>query len=250
MVAGAGAGPGALGVAAAGLGGAYLLLLGRRPFPGSGLLKCAPVALLAGACALAAPPPGRAGGGRASSRGLLVAGLLLSAGGDVALELDHGSPRAGAGSPFFLAGLGLFLLAHLCYTAAFAGGRGARGAPLSSRGRVACAGTAAFAAGFLAVLWDDLGGAMRAPVAAYAGSLAAMAIAAVAHRAGPGHAPRVLGAYLFVASDALLGLRQFKFRGAPPGGAAYEFAVMAAYYGAQACLARAQHLDAAPAARA
>ena len=245
---------GALGAAAAGLGGAYLALLGRRPFPGSGLLKCAPVALLAGACAVAAPPAGgdagRAGGGRASPQRLLAAGLLLSAGGDVALELDHGARRAGGGSPFFLAGLGFFRLAHLCYIGAFAGGRDARGVPLSLRGRAACVGTAAFAVGFLAVLWNDVGGAMRGPVAAYSASLAAMAIAAVAHRAGPGYTPRVLGAYLFVASDSLLGLRQFKFRGAPPGGAAYELAVMATYYGAQACIARALLLDAAPQKRA
>ena len=249
-MAGAGGGGGGLGAAAAGLGGAYLALLGKRPFPGSGLLKCAPVALLAGACAVAAPPPGRGGGGRALPQRLLAAGLMLSAGGDVALELDHGTPRAGGGSPFFLAGLGFFLLAHLCYIGAFAGGRDARGAPLSLRGRAACIGTAAFAVGFLAVLWDDVGGAMRGPVAAYAGSLAAMAIAAVAHRAGPGYAPRVLGAYLFVASDSLLGLRQFKFRGVAPGGAAYELAVMTTYYGAQACIARALLLDAAPHKRA
>ena len=234
---------GALGAAAAGAGGAYLALLGRRPFWGSGALKCAPAVLLAGAC-VRAPGAGGAGGGH--TRGLVAAGLLLSAGGDVALEIDSGA-RAGGGSAMFLAGLGFFLAAHICYVAAFARGAPASTSALSPQKWAACAATAVFACGFVGVLWGDLGAAMRAPVAAYATALAAMAVTAVVHEAGPGHLTRILGAYLFVASDSLLGLRQFKFRGAPPGGMAYELAVMSTYFGAQTLIARALLVDAASA---
>ncbi len=78
------------------------LLPGVHPYPGSFVLKVIPI--LALAALLLRNVPGLQGK-------LLFAGMLLSGAGDVILDID----RVG----LFIPGLVAFLLAHVCYIAAF-----------------------------------------------------------------------------------------------------------------------------------
>lgn len=83
---------------------AFLVLLPvAHPYPGSAAIKVLPILALAGL--LLRRVPGVQGK-------LMFAGMLLSGTGDVILDID----RVG----LFIPGLVAFLLAHLCYIAAFA----------------------------------------------------------------------------------------------------------------------------------
>jgi uncharacterized membrane protein YhhN len=116
------------------------------------------------------------------ARGIL-AGLVFSWGGDIALQFE--------GRLWFVAGMVLFLGAHLCYITTFlkAGAR--------PRAWVAAAYGIVLVASLL-VLWKPLG-AMALPMTLYAVALAAMAtLAASVH-------PLVgLGGLLFLVSDFLI----------------------------------------------
>jgi uncharacterized membrane protein YhhN len=131
----------------------------------------------------------------------LLAGLVLSLGGDVALLW----PQQG-----FLPGLVSFLLAHLAYLRAFTRDTRFAARPL------AFAAYAAVAGALLAVLWTGVPGPMRVPVLVYVAALASMAAQALArwwqHRSSPAagsmrHA--AVGAALFVCSDALIAIDRF-----------------------------------------
>lgn len=149
----------------------------------------------------------------------IALGLLLSALGDVLLELPSG----------FVPGLCAFLLAHCAYLAAFLGETRAprllRGLPFLAYGLA-----------LYALLARGLG-ALAAPVGVYAAALSAMqwrAAAclgsgmrgATAERLGFG------GALLFALSDSLIGLDRFH---APLPGARY--AIIALYWAGQTGLA-------------
>jgi len=146
----------------------------------------------------------RRGGHGTPMRRALLAGLLLSLVGDVALLW----PQQG-----FLPGLVAFLLAHLAYLWAFT--RGVRLAAWPA----AFAAYAALAAGVLALLWPGVPGPLRLPVLAYVLCLAAMAAqTASAWRAtwpqGDLACTRRLagaaaGGLLFLTSDALLATNRF-----------------------------------------
>jgi uncharacterized membrane protein YhhN len=159
------------------------------------------------------------GRGEGAVRTWVIAGLLLSLVGDIALLL----PKEG-----FLPGLIAFLLAHLAYLVAFT-----RVAKFASR--PLCFGVYALVAGaILWQLWPGVPGGLRIPVIAYVVCLAAMAAqAAVVWRAG---APRggvlALGGALFVASDALLATNKFM---APLPAASLW--ILASYWAAQWCIA-------------
>lgn len=149
----------------------------------------------------------------------LLAGLVLSLAGDVALLW----PRQG-----FLAGLLSFLLAHLAYLAGFTRQR-----------RLALAAGpmlvyAVVAGAILWQLWPGVPAALRAPVAVYVVVLATMAAqAAVLWRAGlPRAGILALGGALFVASDALLATN--KFAGGLPLASLW---ILATYWSAQWCIA-------------
>lgn len=153
-------------------------------------------------------------------RRLVTLGLVASLAGDVLLMLpgDH-----------FVAGLASFLVAHLCYVAAFAGdGGGLRDAP-------AFVAVSLVAAAMLAYLWPGLG-ALRLPVVAYVAVIATMAWQALArwrHVRGTGAALAAIGAVSFLASDSALAVRRFRV----------EFplatvAVLGSYWVAQWCIAR------------
>jgi uncharacterized membrane protein YhhN len=119
---------------------------------------------------------------------LVVAGLWLSAAGDVLL--------LGKGRRAFLAGIGAFLLAHVAYAAAFA--PAARVSPWVG------AILASFAALLVRWLWPHLG-AFRAPVLAYAAAITAMLLLAL----GVGSPLVRIGAALFYASDLAVARDRF-----------------------------------------
>lgn len=127
---------------------------------------------------------------------LILAGLVLSWFGDAFLLAQ--------GEVFFLAGLGAFLLAHLCYGAAFA----VHGVSMPA---VALAAVPVFAAAFAVVHWLSPGipAAMTIPVWAYATVISAMlSLALGAWRAGAVLLVP-LGAALFFVSDLAVAMGQF-----------------------------------------
>lgn len=132
----------------------------------------------------------------------VLAGLVLSLAGDVALLW----PQQG-----FVPGLLAFLLAHLCYLVAFT-----RSARLAAE-PLAFAAYALVAGAVLSFLWPGVPPALRPPVLAYVVALAAMAAQAACwwwRARGTGlEAPARLaavGGALFVVSDALLATNKFQ----------------------------------------
>jgi alkenylglycerophosphocholine hydrolase len=135
------------------------------------------------------------------ARWVLVA-LAFSLCGDVFLMFGDG---ARASDRAFIAGLVSFLLAHVAFVAAFVQGVGAPNLP----GWLAAVVFAAI--GLLFVLLPRAG-RLKLPVLVYCLVLAGMAFAAAARHETFGDAASlraVLGALLFMVSDALLGVRRF-----------------------------------------
>jgi uncharacterized membrane protein YhhN len=166
----------------------------------------------------------RRDGGQPAIRRAVLAGLVLSLAGDVALLW----PKEG-----FLPGLIFFLLAHLTYLLAFT-------RPATFAARVAPFLFYALAAGgILSQLWPGVPAALRLPVVAYMLCLVAMAAqAAVVWRVSQhnGDAKRAallaLGGLLFVCSDALLATN--KFHTALPMASLW---ILSTYWAAQWCIA-------------
>jgi uncharacterized membrane protein YhhN len=162
---------------------------------------------------------------KALARRWVLAGLGLSLCGDVALLW----PQQG-----FLPGLLSFLLAHLCYLAAFTRG----GVRLAARW-LPFVGYALLAGALLWRLWPGVPSALRVPVLLYVVCLASMAAqAAVLGLLARGTAQQsgaarlALGGLLFVASDALLAVNRF----AVPLPYAGVW-ILASYWLAQWCIA-------------
>jgi uncharacterized membrane protein YhhN len=166
---------------------------------------------------LAVLQPGRS---RGMYRPLIVAGLVCSLAGDVFLMLP---------ADRFVAGLGSFLGAHVCYIAAFAASGGAHVTPRL------LVPFAAYSFLLVSGLWPHLG-PVKLPVAIYAGVLAAMGWLAAERwrslrtRAAAGAA---IGAVSFVASDSALALSRFVV----PFGTSTAI-VMVTYVAAQYLIAR------------
>ncbi|MHB9783904.1 lysoplasmalogenase [Stenotrophomonas maltophilia] len=166
--------------------------------------------------------------GSPSYRRAVLAGMLLSCAGDIALMLPMDA---------FVPGLLAFLLAHLCYIVAFRDGLRA------GRGLLA----AAVLLGAVAVLnvmglWPHLPAPMRTPVMAYVVVLASMAVLALARVWARPQAAEpepcsarwaAAGALLFVASDSLLAWGRFA-GGLPLA----SLLVLSTYYAAQYAIAR------------
>lgn len=169
-------------------------------------------------------------------RGTILLGLGFSLLGDIFLMLPM---------DLFLAGLGAFLLAHLCYMSAFFAGSDAR------TRLVSIALFAVFGVANLAGLLPRLENAMRVPVIAYVVALLLMAGFALARgrslRAREGAASAVavsarlaaIGAALFVVSDTLLAWN--RFGGGIPLASLW---VLATYFIAQWYIARSVDLQA------
>ncbi len=153
-------------------------------------------------------------------RWAVVAGLLFSTAGDIFLMLPRDR---------FVFGLTSFLVAHLCYLAAFT-----TGVPLGA----AWAGWLPFflaGGGVVFLVWSGLKPALRAPVVAYVVVIAAMAGQAGSRWSLVGGMPALLGlagASLFVVSDAVLAIDRFR----RPFHAARAL-TLATYYPAQLLIA-------------
>lgn len=149
----------------------------------------------------------------------IFAGLVLSWLGDAALL----SRRPSA----FLAGLGAFLIAHLCFALAFFTGA-------YSLAAFAVALAPALAVGIFIGrwLWPHLGSSYRGPVAAYLVAILVMCAAAAGCGAATGRWQVLLGAVMFAASDVAVARDRFvvrSFRNKAWG--------LPVYYGAQLILA-------------
>jgi uncharacterized membrane protein YhhN len=153
-------------------------------------------------------------------RGLLAA-QAFSWGGDLSLM--------GRSRTSFLTGVGFFSGAHVSYISAFRSRSST--AVLDTPGRrrfLTVGGLLAVGMGLAAAREDR---ALAVPVAAYGVTLASMVAAAAAV---DGDRTEVLsGAALFLASDALLGIRTFLVGEERRGSAALESVVMATYTAAQ-----------------
>jgi uncharacterized membrane protein YhhN len=130
---------------------------------------------------------------------LLTAALALSALGDLALAQEDDDR-------FFLAGLGAFLAAHIAYVALFATGSAGLAILLAEPWRLAAAlAICTFGIIMLVRLWPALDSAMRPAVLAYMLAIVAMGVTAFTTQS-----PAVIvGAVLFIASDAILAAERF-----------------------------------------
>ncbi len=152
-------------------------------------------------------------------RQLIVLGLVFSLAGDVFLMLP---------SDRFAAGLTSFLIAHLAYIAAFL--PGAAGGPSAWVGAPFLVGGAIL----YRSLWEHLG-ALRLPVVGYMLAIAGMAWLAVERwltLADTAALLALVGALLFVISDAALALDRFRkgFDSAPA-------VILGTYFAAQCLIA-------------
>ncbi len=150
----------------------------------------------------------------------MVVGLGFSALGDAFLMQQR---------DLFVAGLGSFLVAHLCYLWAFTSD-----SPLAQR-KLPFAVYGVIGVALVFWLWPQVPGKLRLPVSLYAATITTMA-AQAASRAlvnrDSGATLAAVGAALFVVSDAVLAARRF---GQPIDHG--HLIVLGTYFGAQAGLA-------------
>jgi uncharacterized membrane protein YhhN len=191
----------------------YFFLLDTPVSLRRSVVKTIPVALLAGLVLLHRGP-------------LLLAGALaVSALGDAFLSRE--------GDKAFLGGLGSFLVAHLLYVALFAHSGGGLGLLLTSPRLLIGIVIAIFAVVMLAVLWPRVEDTLRLPIAVYVAAILAMGLTALT-------LPDwriILGALLFIASDAFLATEKFLLGAGSTQRYWMRHAVWALYYAAQALIA-------------
>ena len=192
----------------------YIVLMPWSSFPADWLIKATPALSLAVLVLLRLE-------GR--QRWLLVAALTLSAGGDIALSV-----RGDGAQPYFVVGLGLFLVAHLCYVAAFALHRQYQRARLP-----VMVGFGVMALVMAIVLIPHLG-SLLLPVLCYIVAITAMGFAATLNTQGG--LLLIVGAALFFLSDATIAVNTFLLEAPHP---AAPFIIMPTYYAAQYCIAMA-----------
>jgi uncharacterized membrane protein YhhN len=160
----------------------------------------------------------------------LLGALVFSWGGDIFLMLVNYGPRIDS---LFLAGLGSFLIAQLCYAIVFWSFPGAKsghirkafwkGWPLLM-----------FLAAIIGTLWPGLSDGLRVPVVIYASSITAMAVSGMNLRNALSrevYLGLMSGILLFLISDSLIGLS--KFRPDSFSLTAGRVWIMATYLGAQ-----------------
>jgi len=170
--------------------------------------------------------------GATEGRGRLAQGTAaaqaFSWGGDVAL--------LGKGDTAFLAGLSSFFAGHLGYVAGFASARD-KSNPLANPGVRAAALIALTTGPVMAFAAGRKEPKLRGPVAAYGAVLACMfATSTMLDKQLPARARRtiVAGTGLFLASDTILGTREFFVKDDSP---ALDAAVMATYTAGQGLIA-------------
>jgi uncharacterized membrane protein YhhN len=187
----------------------YLLMLGQRPSWRLSVLKTLSTALLA----LIA--------WRMSGPALLIAGLALSALGDLFLSRD--------GEKAFISGLVSFLAAHVAYIVLFASIGQGPAVLLSMPLFPAAAAMVAASLALLRIILRHVSGELRVPVMVYCTALVLMGLAAFATER-----PLIIaGAVMFVASDAILAWEKFVETAASARKPPMRLAVWALYYAAQ-----------------
>jgi uncharacterized membrane protein YhhN len=158
---------------------------------------------------------------RTGSPALLVAGLALSAAGDLFLSRD--------GEKAFVYGLVSFLVAHLAYIVLFASvGRGLT-ALLSMPLMPVAAGLIAVSLVLARTILRHVPNALKLPVVVYCTALVLMGLTALATE----QSPIIAGAMMFVASDAILAWEKFVEPAASARKPPMRFAVWVLYYAAQ-----------------
>lgn len=186
--------------------GAYLFWLDQPQSLKRTVAKTVAVAALAGLAFLSGGPV------------LLVLALALSAAGDAFLAHE--------GDPAFLGGLGSFLLAHIAYAVLFlASGPGLTAAPVPG-----VLAVAVFAL-VMGTLMIRNAGPLALPVAAYVLAIAVMGLGGVTIGGLV-----LLGAVLFMASDAILGSEKFLMSEASSLRRVTGPAVWVLYYAGQALI--------------
>ena len=191
---------------------AYVATMHLAPYPAHWLVKAMP------ALSLALLVKQRLEGKQSV---LLAAALTLSAGGDIALSV-----RADGAQTYFVAGLGLFLAAHLCYVVAFALHRRYQPARLP-----VMMAFVVLAGAMVVLLWPHLG-AMRLPVLLYIAAIMSMGLAATLNTQGG--TLLMVGAALFFVSDATIAVNMFLL---PEPHPAASYLIMPTYYAAQYAIA-------------
>jgi uncharacterized membrane protein YhhN len=191
----------------------YLLMQGRPPSWRRTVAKTASVGLLAVLAIIEGGPA------------MLAAALFLGAAGDAFLAQE--------GERFFLAGLASFLLAHLAYLMLFAETGGGVEILLAQPWRAILPLIALAASALLLTrLIKAAAPGLRMPVAVYVLAIAAMMLAS----ATVGAPIVMLGAFLFVVSDAILAIEKFLMPSGSPHRRWSGPAVWTLYWAAQAAI--------------
>jgi uncharacterized membrane protein YhhN len=192
----------------------YLVIVNQRPTPLRSVVKTIAVGFLA---ALAFIENGPA---------LLFVALLLSAVGDAFLSRD--------GEAMFLGGLASFLAAHLAYVGLFLGQGGGIAHLLEENWRIGLAAAIAVSSLIvIALVWRRVRPTLALPMLAY--TLAALAMSTAALTLD--RPWLVIGAVLFLASDALLATERFLLSAVSPHRGWLRQLVWILYYVAQATIA-------------
>jgi uncharacterized membrane protein YhhN len=188
----------------------YLLMLGQGPSWRLSALKTLSTSLLA---IIAWHMGGPA---------LLVAGLALSALGDLFLSRD--------GEKAFISGLVSFLIAHVAYIVLFASIGQSPAVLLSMPLVLPALGLIAISLVLLRIILRHVSGELRLPVMVYCTALVLMGLTALATER-----PLVIaGAVMFVASDATLAWEKFVEPAVSARKPPMRLAVWVLYYAAQA----------------
>lgn len=181
----------------------YLISLRFQPFRGDYLLKPIPILLLALIAFTQLPTPFNT---------IIGIALLLSAGGDIALAIDH--------DRYFVIGLGLFLLAHIAYVIGFA-----QQLAWQTIALIPIIFIAIFAGTLTQRLYPHLG-KLHLPVLCYIIVIGLMGVTASLF--SPFNWLLVIGTLIFMVSDASIAVDKF-LQPLP----ARDYLVMTTYYLAQ-----------------
>ena len=162
---------------------------------------------------------------------LIGLALIFAFGGDVLLMMAEYGGKEG---PFFLLGLGSFLLTQTCYLLAFKSLKHREAAGLLVQQPWLILLFLLYLLGFDYLLWPGLDAGLRVPVLAYSIVIVAMSATPVHVRPflpAPVFRLLFLGVLLFVLSDSLIGLS--KFRSDLPAIPYVRVWIMATYLAAQ-----------------
>ncbi len=166
-------------------------------------------------------------------RYFLLAGLIFSIGGDTFLMFS----KPGA-EQFFLLGLGAFMVTHVFYIAAFSKYPSFREGIIWKK-RWLLIPFLIYLISFSLFLWKDLPGPFKIPVTVYATVITMMAVSCLNMKGRVGlstYQHLFTGAALFVISDSIIALREFKFPDANE--IPFSFAIMSTYLMGQYLIAK------------